>query len=363
MLALAPELFNGAYSGTKAFVLNLSQSLQQEVAGQGVRVQAVLPGATRTEIWERAGVDVASFPPEMLMGVEEMVDAALAGLDLGEAVTIPSLPDLADWERFTPRGWRWGPTCRAPSRRPLGARPRKARARRREPRHEREPLRGRRAAASAAPLAMNPRTRLLLHGAHPADAAAAGLAEHPGHAGAGLDRADRDLVGLAPRHRRAGRHGAGLPGFMMMQMLSGGAIGGGIASAIARALGGGRREDADALVLHAVVINRPLGLAFSALVLGFGPQLYRALGGEGGSLEAALHYSNVVFAGNALVWLMNALASVIRGTGNMMLPSLAVCLGVVLLVPLSPLLIFGLGPGARRSASPAPGSRWCRPRR
>jgi putative MATE family efflux protein len=134
------------------------------------------------------------------------------------------------------------------------------------------------------------------------------------------------------------------PVFMMMQMLSAGAVGGGIASAIARALGGGRRADADALVLHAIVISLALGLLFSALVIGFGPSLYRALGGEGGSLEAALRYSNVVFAGVVLVWLMNAFASVIRGTGNMFLPSLAICLGVILLVPLSPLLIFGLGP-------------------
>jgi putative MATE family efflux protein len=134
------------------------------------------------------------------------------------------------------------------------------------------------------------------------------------------------------------------PVFMMMQMLSGGAMGGGIASAIARALGGGRRVDADALVLHAIVINLVLGLVFSALVLTFGPALYGALGGEGRSLQAALLYSNIVFACNALVWLMNALASVIRGTGNMFVPSLAICIGVALLVPLSPLLIFGFGP-------------------
>jgi putative MATE family efflux protein len=134
------------------------------------------------------------------------------------------------------------------------------------------------------------------------------------------------------------------PGFMMMQMLSGGAMGGGIASAIARALGGRRRDDADALVLHAIIINVALGLVFSALILVFGRPLYRALGGEGASLEAALRYSNVVFAGTALVWLMNALASVIRGTGNMFFPASAICIGVVLLVPLSPCLIFGLGP-------------------
>ena len=117
------------------------------------------------------------------------------------------------------------------------------------------------------------------------------------------------------------------PGFMMMTMLSAGAVGGGIASAVARALGSGRRDDADALVLHAVLINLVLGLATSALFLVFGRQIYTAMGGEGGSLEAALEYSNVVFAGNALVWLMNALASVIRGTGNMLVPALAVCLG------------------------------------
>jgi putative MATE family efflux protein len=134
------------------------------------------------------------------------------------------------------------------------------------------------------------------------------------------------------------------PGFMLMQMLSAGAMGGGISSAIARALGGDRRDDADALVLHAIVINLAIGGVFAALVLGFGPSFYRALGGEGAALQAALLYSNVVFAGTPLVWLMNALASVIRGTGNMLVPSLAVCAGVVLLVPLSPCLIFGVGP-------------------
>ena len=134
------------------------------------------------------------------------------------------------------------------------------------------------------------------------------------------------------------------PGFMMMQMLSAGAMGGGISSAIARSLGARRRDDADALVLHAIIINVALGATFSVLVLVFGGSLYRALGGDGGSLEAALRYSNVVFAGTTLVWLMNALASVIRGTGNMFVPSAAICMAVALLIPLSPCLIFGLGP-------------------
>ena len=150
------------------------------------------------------------------------------------------------------------------------------------------------------------------------------------------------------------------PGFMMMQMLSGGAMGGGISSAIARALGARQRDQADALVLHALIINVVLGLIFSMLVLAFGPSLYRALGGDGGSLAAALRYSNVVFAGTPLVWLMNALASVIRGTGNMFVPALVICSSVVLLIPLSPCLIFGLG-RSRRLASPAVASPWCLP--
>jgi Na+-driven multidrug efflux pump len=134
------------------------------------------------------------------------------------------------------------------------------------------------------------------------------------------------------------------PGVMLMQMISGGAMGGGISSAIARALGGRRQADADALVLHALVINVALGAVFSATVLAAGPWLYRALGGSGGSLSAALAYSNVVFGATVLLWLMNALASVIRGTGNMLFPALVTCAGVAVLIPLSPCLIFGWGP-------------------
>ena len=98
--ALAPEMLNAVYSGTKAYLLALSLRLQREVAGRGVRVQAVLPGATRTPIWEKAGTDIETLPPDMVMGVGEMVDAAIAGLDRGEPVTIPSLPDIADWEAY-----------------------------------------------------------------------------------------------------------------------------------------------------------------------------------------------------------------------------------------------------------------------
>ncbi|MCA0246798.1 MAG: SDR family oxidoreductase [Proteobacteria bacterium] len=109
VLALAPERFNAAYSGTKSFLLNLSLSLQAELAGTGIRVQAVLPGATRTELWRKAGIDVAAIPADRLMEVGEMVDAALAGLDLGEAVTIPSLPEIADWSRFDEARLAMGP--------------------------------------------------------------------------------------------------------------------------------------------------------------------------------------------------------------------------------------------------------------
>lgn len=101
VLALAPELFNGSYSATKAFVLNLTQSMQQELAPQGLRIQAVLPGATRTEIWDRAGTDISALPAEMLMDVNHMVDAALAGLAQGEVVTLPALPDAGEFEAFT----------------------------------------------------------------------------------------------------------------------------------------------------------------------------------------------------------------------------------------------------------------------
>jgi len=134
------------------------------------------------------------------------------------------------------------------------------------------------------------------------------------------------------------------PAVMLMQMVSAGAMGGGISSAIARALGADRTEDADALALHAVIINVGLGLPLSATMLAFGEPIYRFLGGNGGELQAALTYSNIVFAGNVLLWTMNGLASVVRGTGNMLVPALLICGGVLLLVPLSPLLIFGIGP-------------------
>jgi O-antigen/teichoic acid export membrane protein len=203
---------------------------------------------------------------------------------------------------------------------------------------------GARAAAVAAPAALSPRTRALLHGpivptllrmAWPnvlvmVAQAATGLIETWFVSKLGTDA----LAGMA----------LVFPGVMLMQMISAGAMGGGISSAIARALGRGQRDQADALAMHAVVINVALGAVFSAVMLGFARPIYRALGGAGGELDAAVAYSNVVFAGSVLLWLLNGLASIIRGTGNMLVLALVICVGVVVLVPLSPLLIFGIGP-------------------
>ena len=134
------------------------------------------------------------------------------------------------------------------------------------------------------------------------------------------------------------------PAVMLMQMTSAGAMGGGIASAIARALGARRRDDADALVLHALLIAAVFALAFMVTVVAGGRWLYTRMGGSGGALDAALVYSNWVFGGALLVWLFNTLSAVIRGTGNMALPAYVTVAGAVLLLPLSPLLIFGWGP-------------------
>ena len=96
-VAINPERFNAVYSGSKAYLLALSQALTRELNDNGVTIQTVCPGAVRTEIWERAGVDLdARIPAERIMDVNELVDAALKGLDLGERITIPSLPDAQD---------------------------------------------------------------------------------------------------------------------------------------------------------------------------------------------------------------------------------------------------------------------------
>jgi len=135
-----------------------------------------------------------------------------------------------------------------------------------------------------------------------------------------------------------------MPVLILMQNMSLGAIGGGISSAVARALGAGRRDDADRHVLHALVINVTLGAVFAVIGIAVGPMLYRLLGGSGASLDAALTYSTMVFIGMIPLWVFNGLTSVIRGTGNMLVPGLVTCIGALLLLPLSPALIFGWGP-------------------
>jgi len=100
IVAVAPTILNGVYGGSKAFVLAFTQSLQHELGDKGVRVQAVLPGATRTEFWDVAGHSVDALPPEWVMSGDDLVDAALAGFDQGEVATVPSLPELSDWNAF-----------------------------------------------------------------------------------------------------------------------------------------------------------------------------------------------------------------------------------------------------------------------
>ena len=132
------------------------------------------------------------------------------------------------------------------------------------------------------------------------------------------------------------------PVLMLFQMISAGAMGGGMLSSIARALGAGQREAAGDLVWHAVAIAIGLGVATSAAVLLGGPALYALMGGEGASLKAAVIYSSIVFAGAVPLWLFNSLAAVIRGTGNIFFPATVVAVGALVLIPLSPTLIFGL---------------------
>jgi short-subunit dehydrogenase len=100
IVAVAPELLNGVYGGTKAFVLAFSQSLRHELAHTSVKVQVVLPGATATDFWHTAGRPIEHLPQQIVMSAGDMVDAALAGFDQGEFVTIPALPDAEQWESY-----------------------------------------------------------------------------------------------------------------------------------------------------------------------------------------------------------------------------------------------------------------------
>jgi short-subunit dehydrogenase len=100
IVGISPETLNGVYGATKAYVLAFSHSLQHELSGKGIRVQAVLPGATATDFWETAGLPWQKLPPSIVMPTEDMVDAALVGLDRGELVTIPGLHNGDEWTRF-----------------------------------------------------------------------------------------------------------------------------------------------------------------------------------------------------------------------------------------------------------------------
>ena len=100
VLAVHALPVSAVYSGTKAFVLNFSRGLQQELTGTGVRVQVVLPAATATDLWDLSGVPLAALAQETVMSVENLVDAALAGFDQGESVTLPSMADAGFWERY-----------------------------------------------------------------------------------------------------------------------------------------------------------------------------------------------------------------------------------------------------------------------
>jgi putative MATE family efflux protein len=134
------------------------------------------------------------------------------------------------------------------------------------------------------------------------------------------------------------------PVLIFMQNISQGSVGGGISSTIARALGAGRRDRASGVMFHALIVTAILG-AFSTIAgITLGRPLYRLFGGIGGSLDAAATYSAVVFAGMIPLWIFNALASALRGTGNMLVPGLVICGGTALLIPVSFCFIFGLGP-------------------
>jgi short-subunit dehydrogenase len=100
IVGISPETLNGVYGATKAYVLALSHSLQHELAGKGVRIQAVLPAGTATDFWDKTGLSHDNLPKGTVMSAENMVDAALVGLDHGELVTLPSLPDGDEWTRF-----------------------------------------------------------------------------------------------------------------------------------------------------------------------------------------------------------------------------------------------------------------------
>ena len=134
------------------------------------------------------------------------------------------------------------------------------------------------------------------------------------------------------------------PPFMLLVMVSAGAMGGGILSAIARALGSNNARLANDLVWHALAITVVLAALVTGAALLWAPKLYALMGGQGASLAAATTYSAIIFAGAIPLWLFNSMAAMIRATGNMILPAGVIVVGAACLIPVSPLLIFGIGP-------------------
>lgn len=131
---------------------------------------------------------------------------------------------------------------------------------------------------------------------------------------------------------------------MLMIQMSAGGIGGATTAAVARALGAGRSEDASRLAQQALFIALALAVLFMVALLGFGRGIFGGMGGRGAALDAALAYSNVLFSGAVIMWFTNVLAAVVRGAGNMLLPSLLLLGTAVLHLALCPLLVFGWGP-------------------
>lgn len=133
------------------------------------------------------------------------------------------------------------------------------------------------------------------------------------------------------------------PSFMLLQMISAGAVGGGILSTTARAIGSGDLAHAERVVWAAVTVTLMLAVPTTAMALLYGRDLYALLGGDGPALDAALDYAMVAFAATVPIWLFNSLAAVIRAQGNMLFPATVIVVGTLALLPLSPLLIFGFG--------------------
>ena len=134
------------------------------------------------------------------------------------------------------------------------------------------------------------------------------------------------------------------PVFMLMMTMAGGGLGSGVSSAMARAVGAGNQRDADAIVLHAIILAALLGSLFTAGALWGGVAFYSLLGGEAGAHKAAVEYSNYLFAGSIPVWIVNQTAAALRGVGNVRLPATVTLIGAFVLIPASPAFIFGVGP-------------------